>query len=82
MKVCVQVEEYIHEIYNMDRNVDSKGRHICGGKISKNKWTLKSVKLIYYFIQQTFIVLILYAKHCPSFWACNSEKNQTQILLL
>ena len=55
----------------MDRMVKSKGRCIFGGGLVKKKKTtpkIKSVHLIYFFIQQIFIILRLYAKHGPSWY--------------
>lgn len=50
--------------------VKSKGRYIFRGGLEKKKQTpkIKSVQLIYFFIQQIFILLLLYAKHGPSWY--------------
>ena len=54
----------------MDRMVKSKGRCIFRGGLEKKKKTpkIKSVQLIYFFIQQILIILLLYAKHGPSWY--------------
>lgn len=53
----------------MDRMVKSKGRCIFGGGLVKKKTPkIKSVQLIYFFIEQIFIFLPLYAEHGPSWY--------------